>query len=129
MPDLFWDVESRSAASLRLVGAWNYSAHPTTEILCLCFVIDDGEVKTWLPGQPVPAPFLAAARDPDNWRLIAHNFEFERAMLENVLIPNHGFPAISLEAQPKSLRRSNCVLTASSCSDRSTTCTPPRAGN
>ena len=47
MPDLFWDIESRSAASLRLVGSWNYAAHPTTEILCLCFAVDDGEVQTW----------------------------------------------------------------------------------
>ena len=98
MPDLFWDIESRSAASLRLVGAWNYAAHPTTEILCLCYAVDDGEVQTWLPGQPIPEPFLEAARDP-SWRLIAHNFEFERAMLEHVLVPKHGFPSIPLEVQ------------------------------
>ena len=70
MPDLFWDVETRSAASLRLVGAWNYGAHPTTEVLCLCYAVDDGEVQTWInrslldpndPGDPVPEPFLAAA--------------------------------------------------------------------
>ena len=47
----------------------------------------------------VPEPFLAAARDPSNWRLIAHNFEFERAMLEHVLVPKHGFPSIPLEVQ------------------------------
>ena len=64
MPDLFWDIELRSAASLRLVGAWNYAAHATTEILCLCYAVDDGEVQTWLPGQPIPEPFLEAARDP-----------------------------------------------------------------
>ena len=45
------------------------------------------------PGDPVPEPFLAAARDPKSWRLIAHNYEFERAMLEHILIPRHGFPA------------------------------------
>src|SRR5262249_27275505 len=39
-----------------------------------------------------------AARDP-TWRLIAHNFEFERAMLEHVLVPKHGFPSIPLEVQ------------------------------
>ena len=48
MPDLFWDIETRSAASLRLVGAWNYAAHPTTEMLCLCYAVDDGEVQTWI---------------------------------------------------------------------------------
>ena len=51
------------------------------------------------PGDPVPEPFLAAARDPKSWRLIAHNYEFERAILEHVLIPKHGFPSIPLEAQ------------------------------
>ena len=48
MPDLFWDIETRSAASLRLVGAWNYAAHPTTEVLCLCYAVDDGDVQTWI---------------------------------------------------------------------------------
>jgi DNA polymerase bacteriophage-type len=104
--NLFWDVETRSAASLRLVGPWNYATRSTTEILCLCYAVDDGEVQTWTnqsllgaPEQPVPEPFLAAARDSENWRLIAHNTEFERAILEHVLIPKHGFPSIPLEAQ------------------------------
>ena len=73
MPDLFWDTELRSAASLRLVGAWNYAAHPTTEMLCSTYAVGDGEVQTWInrslldpndPGDPVPEPFLAAPRDP-----------------------------------------------------------------
>jgi DNA polymerase len=98
MPDLTWDIESRSTANLRSVGGWNYAAHPTTDILCICYAVDDGEVQTWLPGQPIPEPFLEAARDP-SWRLIAHNFEFERAMLEHVLVPKHGFPSIPLEVQ------------------------------
>ena len=105
MPDIFWDLETRSAASLRLVGPWNYAAHATTEILCLCYAIDGGEVQTWInqsllgaPAEPPPEPFRAAASDPTNWRLIAHNYEFERSILEHVLIPRHGFPAISLEA-------------------------------
>ena len=106
MPDLFWDLETRSAASLRLVGPWNYAAHPTTEVLCLCYAIDNGEVQTWVnqsllgaPAEPPPEPFLAAASDPTNWRLIAHNYEFERAILEHVLVLRHGFPSIPLEAQ------------------------------
>jgi DNA polymerase len=108
MPELFWDTELRSAASLRLVGPWNYAAHPTTEMLCLCYAVDGGEVQTWInkslldpsnPGDPVPEPFLAAARDPKNWRLISQYYEFERAVLKHQLIPKHGFPPIPLEAQ------------------------------
>jgi hypothetical protein len=48
MPDIFWDTELRSATSLRLVGAWNYAAHPTTTMLCLCYAVGDGEVQTWI---------------------------------------------------------------------------------
>jgi DNA polymerase len=107
MPDLTYDIESRSAASLRLVGAWKYTTHPTTQAVCLCYMVDDGEVHTWInqklldpnaPAQPPPEPFLAAARDSGDWRLIAHNAEFERAVLELVLVPKHGFPLIPLEA-------------------------------
>jgi len=106
MPDLFWDIESRSAASLRLVGAWNYATHATTEVLCVCYAVDDGEVQTWVnnalldaPEQPAPEAFLTAVSEPSNCRLIAHNFEFERPMLEHVLVPKHGFPPIPLEVQ------------------------------
>ena len=53
MTDLFWDVGSRSVANLRICGPWNYAAHPSTEILCLCYALDDGEAQTWLPGQAV----------------------------------------------------------------------------
>jgi len=96
---IFWDIETRSVANLREVGAWNYAAHAITEPLCLFFAVDDDEPTRWLPGEPVPAPLLAASRDPKTWKLIAHHHEFERAILEQVLIPRYGFPPIPLEAQ------------------------------
>ena len=94
MPDLFWDAELRSAASLRLVGAWNYVTHASTEMLCFCYAVDDGEIQTWVnqsllgaPAQPSPEPFLAAARDPKNWRLIAHG-SFDSLVLEHGSFPS-----------------------------------------
>jgi DNA polymerase len=99
MASIFWDIESRSVASLRDVGAWNYAAHATTEPLCLFFAVDDDEPRRWLPGEPVPAPLFDVAHDPKTWNLIAHHAEFERAVLERVLIPRYGFPPIPLEAQ------------------------------
>jgi DNA polymerase len=99
MPDLYWDIEARSAASLPTCGAWRYAADQSTDVLCVCYAVDDGGIETWLPGQPVPEPFLAAAANPLAWRTIAHNAEFERAMLEHVLAPKHGFLPIPLEAQ------------------------------
>jgi DNA polymerase len=99
MRELFWDIESRSAASLRLQGPWRYAGHVTTAPWFICYAVDDGDVGVWLPSQPPPAPFLAAASDPLNWRTIAHNAEFERAMLERVLVPRYGFALIPIEIQ------------------------------
>jgi DNA polymerase family A/Toprim domain/CHC2 zinc finger len=98
MPTLHWDVETRSVANLTLVGAWKYATDPTTETLCIAYAVDDDAVTIWLPTDPVPAPFLAAAVDPADWQVVAHNFEFERAVLEHVLAPRDGFQPIALEA-------------------------------
>jgi DNA polymerase len=64
MPDLFWDIETRSPVSLEDAGAWRYAADPATEVLCIGFAVDDGEVQIWTPGQPVPEVFITAATDP-----------------------------------------------------------------
>lgn len=53
----------------------------------------------WLPGQPVPEPFLAVAAAPAEWSAIAHNNEFERAIHEHRLIPQHEFPPLPIAAQ------------------------------
>ena len=99
MRTVYWDVETRSAVSLRECGAYIYSIDPTTQLLCLVFVIDDGDPQLWLPPDPVPRVFLETASDPSNWQLIAHNWEFERAILENILIPRYGFRPIPLTSQ------------------------------
>ena len=46
-----------------------------------------------------PSAFLAAAEHPDDWQLIAHNHEFERAIYELILMPRFGFPPIPLTVQ------------------------------
>jgi DNA polymerase len=59
-----------------------------------CLAIDDEEPQLWLPADPVPPVFFAIATHPTNWKVIAHNFDFEREMYENVLVPRYGFPTI-----------------------------------
>jgi hypothetical protein len=81
----YWDLESRSAINLRDSGAYIYSIDATTEVLCLVYAIDYGESRLWLPTDPVPEVFLQIAADPKGWRLIAHNYGFERAMLTTSL--------------------------------------------
>ena len=48
------DFETRSKVDLKLVGAWVYSEHPSTEILCMKYAVDKGPINMWLPGQVFP---------------------------------------------------------------------------
>jgi hypothetical protein len=95
-----WDLESRSAAHLGKgklgVGARAYALHPTTSVLCVGYARGNGPIETWIPGQPVPETALAAAADP-NCFWVAHNAAFERAMLEHILAPLHGWPMVPVD--------------------------------
>jgi DNA polymerase len=104
MQTLFWDTETRAAVSLRDCGAYVYSIDPTTQVLCLVYTIDDEEPQLWLPTDPAPAVFLEIAANPKERRLIAHNYDFERNILDNILVPRHGFRPIPLETQHCSQR-------------------------
>ena len=94
--DVVWDLESRSAANLRECGSWIYSIDLTTQILCMVYVVAHGEPQLWRPPDPPPPVFFEIAANPQAYRLIAHG-DFERAMLENVLVPRHGFPLLPAE--------------------------------
>ena len=61
--------------------------------MCVAFARGDGPVDLWLPGQPIPDVVLRAATNP-GCRWIAHNAAFERAILEHVLTPRHGWPVV-----------------------------------
>src|SRR6516162_1416112 len=96
----YWDIETRSAAKLGKgkdsVGARAYAEHPSTEVLCVTFARGDGQVEIWTPPDPAPAAVLtAAAQTHCKW--IAHNAAFERAILECILIPRHGWPPVPVD--------------------------------
>jgi DNA polymerase len=93
---LFHDFETRSPADLKKVGGHCYAADPSTEVHCCAYAVDDGPVLLWLPGDPVPAPFVEAANDPA-WIISAFNAQFERLIARHVLTPRHGWPEIPLE--------------------------------
>src|ERR1700733_11150938 len=96
MPVLIRDYETRSTVSLRACGAWVYSRHPTTEVLCAGFVVDDGEIQLWAPGDPTPRPFIEAANDP-TWLICAFNDQFERWIEQHIMGPRYGWPEVPIE--------------------------------
>jgi DNA polymerase bacteriophage-type len=90
------DYETRSRATLKIVGTHKYAADPSTEVLCCAFAIDDEPVQLWTPGDPVPAAFTEAACNPV-WVVAAHGDHFETAIEQCVLAPRYGWPLIPIE--------------------------------
>jgi DNA polymerase len=97
MPNIiFWDVETRSSINLKVAGAHRYASDPATEVLCVGYAVDDGPVEILVPGQPIPQPFIEAARDP-SYLIVAHNDAFERTIERLILHPRYGWPLVPIE--------------------------------
>jgi len=87
---MIWlDFETRSRCDLPSRGVYNYAQDGSTEVLCMSYAFDDGEVLTWLPGQPFP--------DITGHQIVAHNSAFERLIFWYVLCPDIGVPEPRLE--------------------------------
>jgi DNA polymerase len=95
---LFRDYETRSVLDLPTVGPWKYSADERTEVRCCAYAVDDDPVQLWVPGNPVPEPFLQAAADP-SWLLVAHYAQFEIAIEHFKMQRLHAWPKIPLRQQ------------------------------
>jgi DNA polymerase bacteriophage-type len=102
MTTLHWDVETRSVVDLTKIGARRYAADPSTVVLCVGYAVDDGEPTIWIPGQPIPQPFIDAAANAD-WLIVAHNDLFEREIEAQILHQKYGWPIIPLERRRCSL--------------------------
>ena len=96
---MFWlDFETRSRCDLPSRGVYNYAQDASTEVLCMSYAFDDGEVATWLPGMPFP--------DIAGHQIMAHNAAFERLIFWYVLqmdIPLERFTCTAAQA------RANCL--------------------
>ena len=87
---MIWlDFETRSRCDLPSRGVYNYAQDASTEVLCMSYAFDDGEVATWLPGMPFP--------DIAGHQVMAHNAAFERLIFWYVLCPDIGVPEPKLE--------------------------------
>jgi DNA polymerase len=97
------DFETRSAVDIMDEGAWKYSAHPTTEVMCLAVQLPHWEKPVlWHPAYPhlgieesnrwvLDHLFLYIAR---GGLVEAHNVFFERAIWTNVCAARLGWPSV-----------------------------------
>jgi DNA polymerase len=100
MPTIVWDVETFSQLSLKEHGPHIYAQHPSTGVHFLCFTVDNSEVETWRPGDPVPKAFA----DPIGFTFVSFNWTFENAILRHVLMPRYGFVSIPWASQDCAMR-------------------------
>ena len=74
---MIWvDFETRSACDLKTAGVYNYAQSLSTEVLCMAYAYDDGDVQIWTGG-PLP--------DFTGHQIRAHNAAFERLIFWYVL--------------------------------------------
>jgi DNA polymerase len=101
---IWLDFETRSECDLPARGPYNYARHPSTQVLCMAYAIDDGEVELWTPDQPFPREILTH-------QIRGHNAAFERLILWYVLCPDLDLPEPALEQFycTAAQARSNCA--------------------
>lgn len=89
------DYETRSEVDLKQVGAFEYSRHPSTQIMCVAWRIGTRETlriaqtRTWTPSKDVLSSgrlpeLIAALRNP-LITCVAHNAGFEQVITRHVL--------------------------------------------
>lgn len=110
------DFETRSEANLKKVGAYKYATHPSTDVLCLAWAVDDGEVDLWHPSFEDQTPFVAKTKreralkgrniplSPTPRGLLrlieegdlveAHNAYFERCIWRFVMVEKYGWSCV-----------------------------------
>ena len=96
------DFETRSEVDLKKTGAWVYSQHPSTEILCLAVKFGDSPVNLVTGKQLLEARVLRQNHNAPLYRMIvegeelfeAHNAFFEKAIWRNIMVKRFGWPDI-----------------------------------
>jgi len=59
------DFETYSECDIRSAGAYAYADHPTTEVLCMAWAVDDDEPELWTPDQPPPRRLIELIHGED----------------------------------------------------------------
>jgi DNA polymerase len=91
------DFETRSTVELKKTGVYPYAAHPDTDIWCMAYAFDDGEVGMWVPehGRWVPEEIEEHVSHGGDVR--AWNAQFERVIWNAIMVPRYGFPLLEVE--------------------------------
>ena len=132
-PKATGDFETRSARDLKKCGAYVYSLHRTTSVMCFAFRLPywaPGRTGLWHPAYPHLGIEEEGREDLQEffcWIALgglfeAHNAFFERCIWENICVPRLGWPRVphgqwccsaakcSVHGLPRDLDRAGAVL-------------------
>jgi DNA polymerase len=93
------DFETRSKVDIYDVGAWAYSTHPSTEILCMAYAIDDEEVQLFSHDRFRLNVFNNVLQTEAKKETLfsAYNAFFEQCIWQNILVKKYGWPRIPIK--------------------------------
>jgi DNA polymerase len=89
------DFETRSKVNVTQVGAWIYSLHPSTEVLCMAYKVGKKRTRLWVPGDPFPEALAEPVAKL--WLFEAHNKYFEQCIWNNIMVKKHSFPSLPIK--------------------------------
>lgn len=98
MEKILWiDIETRSRENLITRGLMHYAMHPTTELICLAYAIDDEPVTSWFAedGEEFPPAIIDHIKQGGIFK--AHNAQFERYLFDFVISNDYDFQPPKLE--------------------------------
>ena len=82
--DVHLDFETFSNLDIKKVGAWAYSEHDSTEVLCTAYAYEE-EDPILIPGNLSPIPDFLLKENWGKFRIHAHNSFFEYCIILNTL--------------------------------------------
>ncbi len=99
MPSIHVDIETRSRADLKRVGAHRYARDASTSILCIAVAEGDGEPLIWVPdlghglfaADSVKAETLLKKLSHPDSVVYSHNAQFEISVLDALMEKTTGF--------------------------------------
>jgi len=97
---IYIDFETRSEVDIKKSGAWVYSLHPSTEILCMAVKQYDSEVYLLKPEEldlNKPSTLTLPSVIRCGTLVEAHNAFFEKAIWQNIMVKRYGWPEIKPE--------------------------------
>jgi DNA polymerase len=91
---IYIDFETRSECDLKTAGAWKYSKHPSTEVLCMALNYETPPYRGDRTTALIIEQLFKGYVDKINGTIEAHNAFFEYAIWHNIMVPRYGWPMV-----------------------------------